>query len=157
LTQITVLIVTDSKKLQKHKTCMPCKYSIERNGKLVIERWFGVVSPDEILAQKDVLLRNEDVASDASVLSDCRDAEFVISQEALQLFAKAEEKASDESRIRRYGFLVRDDVYQQAQFFSDSVKPFGVTAIVFDSFDVACAWVGMEPATIRKMMDGLGS
>lgn len=134
---------------------MPCKYSIERDGKLVVERWFGVVSPDEILAQKDLLLGNEDIASGASVLSDCRDAEFVISQEALQLFAKAEEKASDESRIRRYGFLVSDDVYQQAQFFSDRVKPLGVTAIVFDSFDVACAWVGVEPAKVQKMMEGL--
>jgi hypothetical protein len=85
---------------------VPCNYSIERVGKLVVKRWFGIVSPDEILAQKDLLLRNEDITSGASVLSDCRDAEFVISQEALHLFATAEEKTSGDSRIKRYGSLV---------------------------------------------------
>ncbi|MDX1740979.1 MAG: hypothetical protein R3178_06780 [Rhodothermales bacterium] len=134
---------------------MPCKYTIERNGELVLERWHGVVSPDEILGQKDVLLREDGISEGATVLSDCRDAEFVISQEAVELFAKAEGNVAGETRIKRYGFLVRDDVYNQAQFFSEKVKQFGVTSIVFNSFEVASKWVGLSAEELDGLMSRL--
>jgi hypothetical protein len=134
---------------------MPCRYTIERGGDLILERWYGVVSPDEILGQKQVLLQDDGVAEGATVLSDCRDAEFVISQEAVDLFAKAEGDVIGETRIKRYGFLVNDDVYQQAQFFSQKVKQFGVTAIVFNSLEVAGTWVGLSLQVLVDLMNGL--
>ncbi|MDX1740439.1 MAG: hypothetical protein R3178_04060 [Rhodothermales bacterium] len=134
---------------------MPCKYSLENDGRLVLERWYGVVSPDEILAQKSALLRDEHVAPGAVVLSDCRAAELIISQEAVQIFAHAEENSASASPIKRYGFLVNDDVYPHAQQFSNTVKSFGVTVIVFNSLEVAATWVGMEPGALRTLMGKL--
>ena len=134
---------------------MPCKYSIESNGQLVLEHWSGLVSPDEILAQKSILRTEEAIVEGATVLSDCRDAEFVISMEAVNLFAKTEESSAGDTRIKRYGFLVREEVYQQAQFFSDKVKQFGVTSIVFNSFEVASSWVGLESDGLAAMMRDL--
>ena len=139
---------------------MPCTYSIENDGKIVLERWSGSVSPAEILAQKSLLAEEPRISAGAAVLSDCREAEFAVSADAVLDFAKAEESMARETRIKRYGFLVRNDVYQQAQFFSEKVKQFGVTAIVFNSLDIACTWVGMEVAEVEEIMrrlDGGGT
>jgi hypothetical protein len=131
---------------------LPCKYVICEGGNLVLERWTGAVSYEELLAHKTGQLRDRSINPGASVLSDCRAATFAVSDGQIGEVSAADGQPDRTTTVRRYALVVNSDVYDRAQFFSKRVSEHGVTAIVFSSFDIACTWLGVDPKSTLKLM-----
>jgi hypothetical protein len=131
---------------------MPCKYAIAAHGLLVVERWTGTVAHEELLAHKAQQFRDPSIKAGASVLSDCTDAVFSISLEAIGKLSEMENNPEFQPKIRRYAFLVNNDVYARAQQFADRVNKYGKSVIIFNSLDVACLWLGIDALKLRDLM-----
>ncbi len=134
---------------------MPCNYVIARDGAVVLELWTGTVSLTELTGHKTHLANEVDLRPGASVLSDCRRAEFEFSPEAIGDLANMENDPASDARIARYAFLVPDEVYAMARQFADKVEGFGKTVIVFNSLDVAATWLGMELSEVLALQERL--
>jgi len=132
---------------------MPCKYEIAMDGMLVVERWTGTVTHDELMTHKKNQVRDPSIKAGASVLSDCTRAVFSISLDAVNELADMETDAHNKTKIRRYAFLVNDDVYNRAQQFARRVENYGVIVIPFNSLDIACTWLGIDKLKVRDLMD----
>ena len=132
---------------------MPCKYVIAEGGNLVLERWTGTVSYEELLTHKASQLRDRSINPGASVLADCRAAMFAISGDQARELSAVEGKSDYTTTVRRYALVVNDDVYDRAQVFSKRVSQHGVTAIVFSSFDIASTWLGVNPQRAAKLIE----
>lgn len=106
------------------------------------------------MGHKTQLANNADVKAGASVLSDCRFANFEMLPDAVINLAQMENDPASDSRIARYAFLVPDDVYDMARQFAAEVEKYGKTVIIFNSLNVAATWLGMSVADVLELQDG---
>ena len=136
---------------------MPCKYVIAMDGNVVVELWTGTVTFDELMAHKKQLICDSAINAGASVLSDCTRAVFAISPDAISELSEMENDPHNRPRIRRYAFLVRNDVYDRAQQFAHRVDKYGKSVIIFNSLEVACTWLGIDLLKTRELMDSFGA
>ena len=127
---------------------MPVKYLILENGYLVLERWTGNVTHQELLTHKMLLAEEPGIEQGASVLSDCSNARFETEAERVQEIS-AVDSHPNQARIGRYAFLVSRDAYDRMQMFSAQMGKQGKTTIVFASLDIACKWLGIDTEEIR--------
>jgi hypothetical protein len=127
---------------------MACKSLVLSGGTVVLERWTGLVTHEELLAHNRNLVQDPSIARAASVIADCRAAQILIPTGRLHEIADIHEGPAGERKIARFAFLVAADVYDLAQQFVGDVARHGVTAIVFTSLDVACQWVGIDPKDV---------
>ena len=94
---------------------MPCKYVIAQEGKVVVERWTGTVSPQELMAHKKQQALDPSIKENASVLSDCTSAVFALSPDDIGRISAMDTGPDKDSKITRYAFLVNDDTFTTAQ------------------------------------------
>jgi hypothetical protein len=134
---------------------MPCEYVVAMDGKVVIERWTGIVDRHELIRHKEQQVSDPSIAPGASVLSDCTKAVFAIAPSEIGGIAAMDKDPGVNSKVNRYAFLVNNDVYDMARQFSDQVNNYGKSVIIFNSLDVAALWVGLDASTVRKLMDGI--
>jgi hypothetical protein len=134
---------------------MPCEYVVAMDGKVVIERWTGTVDRHELMRHKQQQVSDPSIRAGASVLSDCTRAVFTIAPSEIGEISAMDKDPSDTSKVRRYAFLVNNDVYDIARHFSDQVNNYGKSVIIFNSLDVAALWVGLDAPTVRRLMDSI--
>lgn len=131
---------------------MPCKYVITMDGKIVVERWEGTVTLDELIAHKQQQALNPSIKEGAAVLSDCTRATFQISPDAIGKLSAIDNDPNTKKKITRYAFLVNNDTYDRAQQFSNQVNRDGKSVIIFNSLDVACKWLGIDPMEVHEVI-----
>ena len=132
---------------------MPCKYVIKMDGKVVVERWEGTVTLDELMAHKQQQVFDPSIKEGASVLSDCTGATFQISPDAIGKLSAIDNDPDARKKIARYAFLVNRDTYDRAQQFSNQVNRDGKSVIIFNSLNVACTWLGIDPLEVREALE----
>jgi hypothetical protein len=125
------------------------------DGKVVVERWTGTVDRHELMRHKAQQASDPSIRAGASVLSDCTRAVFAIAPSEIGEISAMDKDPADNSKVRRYAFLVKDEVYDVARHFSDQVNKFGKSVIIFSSLDVAALWVGLDAPAVLKLMDGI--
>jgi hypothetical protein len=125
-------------------------------GKVVIERWTGTVSSQELMPHKQQQANDPSIYAGAAVLSDCTGAVFAIAPHEIGELAAMDKDSGSASRVRRYAFLVNNDTYRLARQFSDQVNQHGKSVIIFNSMDVAASWLGLDSPQLRGLMDGIG-
>ena len=133
---------------------MPCKYAIAQEGKVVIERWTGTVSRQELMAHKKQQALDPSIKENASVLSDCTSAVFALSPDDIGRISAMDTGPDKDPKITRYAFLVNDDTYESARQFSDQVNKGGKSVIIFTSLEVASLWLGLDASTVRERIAG---
>ena len=135
---------------------MPCKYVIAMDGAVVVERWTGAVTLDELMAHKQQQFLDPSIKEGASVLSDCTRAAFEISADAISELSAMENDPHNKPKIRRYAFLVGNDARDKAQQFADQVDDSKKSVIIFNSLYVASAWLGMDLPKVRELIECSG-
>lgn len=135
---------------------MPVDYVMAMDGEIVLELWTGTVTLEELMAHKRGQFSNPSIKSGASVLSDCRRAEFEISPDDVSKLSEMENDPRGKSTIARYAFLVDNDTYERAQMFAEQVNRQGKSVIIFNSLDVAAVWLGMDSMKVRDLLKGMG-
>ena len=132
---------------------MPCNYTIEQDGAIVIELWTGSVTADEIITHKERLARDRSVRADAAVLSDCTRARFAVTPEDISKMSAMDSGPKTDSNIARYAFLVSDSDYDNAQIFAEQVNRFGKSVIIFSTLDVAATWLGFDTPELSALLE----
>jgi len=135
---------------------MPCTYMVALDGKVVIERWTGTVTGQELMAHKLQQVGDPSIKLGASVLSDCTGAAFAIAPSEIRELSAMDQDPKSTLKVRRYAFLVNNDTYDKARSFSDQINKTGKSAIIFNSLDVAASWLGLEAPQVRALMDRIG-
>ena len=134
---------------------MPCSYRVVGNGSLVIERWSGAVTHEELIAHKRQLALEPSIRKGAAVLTDCRAAAFATPVNMLHEVAAVDGDPANHTRIGRYAFLVEEPAYERAQLFASQVSRYGVTVIVFTSLSVACQWLGVDAVDVQALITAM--
>jgi len=134
---------------------MPCKYALAMDGNVVIERWTGTITYDELMTHKTQQLGDPSIKANASVLSDCTRAVIEIPLGAIDQLSEIDNHADRSSKISRYAFLLNPDVYDRAQRFADRVSQSGKRVLIFNRLDAACKWLGLDPLKARELIDGM--
>lgn len=131
-------------------------YDVLADGNAVLEYWNGRVRRDDVVAHERVHLEDGRVKLGASVLVDAREARFGFSPEEVQDIVD-ELYAGYIGRLRlgKCALLVNEASYRLAQAYERQMKRYGVTVIVFNSLNVACAWLGLEEDRVSKHLDRL--
>ncbi|MDH3430896.1 MAG: hypothetical protein OEM60_10725 [Gammaproteobacteria bacterium] len=136
---------------------MPCKFVQAMDGDVILELWTGSVTLDEMMAHKQRLFADSSIKASASVLSDFTRATFSVSPEDVKKLAEMDNEPGGKSTIGRYAFLVDYGVYDEAQLFAEQVNRHGKSVIVFNSLDLAATWLGMDYATVRELLESIGT
>lgn len=136
---------------------MACKYVIAMNGQVVVERWTGTVTRDELVTHKKQQACDPSINTGASVLSDCTRAVFSLSPDEVSELAEMERNPDSNSKIHRYAFLVSKDAYDKARQFSYQVGDYPKRVIIFNSLDTASLWLGLDSLAVRELMDSIAS
>ena len=129
---------------------MPCEVVVLNGGKLVLERWTGLVTFEEVAAHNRDLLRDPSIAQGAAALIDCRTALIALPVERVGELAAAHGNTAGRFKIGRFAFVMSADSDAHAQAFTREVHKHGITAIVFTSLGVACQWLGVDPADVPQ-------
>lgn len=132
----------------------PVRYEVMEGGKLVLEIWNGDISRGDVESHSRKHLADVRVAPGAAVLADARSANFGLAPNDVQhvvdgLYAGRQGRM----KIGKCALLVNDRTYDLARAYESSAAKYGVTVIIFNSLDVACAWLGVDSEMVLKQMD----
>jgi hypothetical protein len=124
---------------------MPIKYIVVDNGNLVIERWKGKISHDELLEHERQQLKDRSIKRGAKVLVDAREAslpETTINgiRELADLYVKLQNRAT----TSKCALLVSNSIWPQAKAFELGGERYGLTIITFNDLSTACSWLGID-------------
>lgn len=122
---------------------MPNAYVVSDNGKVVLERWVGTVTHEELLAHERAQLHDPAIRPGAVMLVDATQARFETPLEAVHELSDLYQ-AGDVRRIVKCALLANNETYEQAQLFAAQVGKLGVSIIVFTLLDTACLWLGID-------------
>ncbi len=134
---------------------MPAKYSVYNDGKLVIERWSGRVSHEELIRHVMRRVHDQSIAPGATVLADGRSARFESPEEKAQSIADTHAVADDRMRKARVAMIVNKDVLVRANMLAVAASRYGLNIMVFEHFDVGCLWLDLKPSDVARMLDEL--
>jgi hypothetical protein len=129
---------------------MPCEVIVLNDGKLVLERWTGLVTFEDVAAHNQYLLQDPSIAQGAAALIDCRTALIALPVERVGELAIPHGDPAGQFKISRFAFVMAADSDAHAQAFTREVQKHGITAIVFTSLSVACQWLGVDPADVPQ-------
>jgi hypothetical protein len=135
---------------------MPCKYTVLREGRMIVEQWVGTLGYEALIEHKTQQRSDPDIQAPASVLSDCRMATVEISREAIDQLSAQEHDLQGEA-VQRYAFLVKPEVYERVQRFGEGVSPIGKSVRIFNHLDSACRWLELDPAEIKLLITSLSA
>jgi hypothetical protein len=138
--------------IAREGTGMPARYVVGPDGRLVFERWSGSVTLAELRAHKARLVADPSIRAGASILSDARGATFPFSPEAAAELAEPEPGLPAERKIARFALVVDGPMHASAREFASLVGQHGMNAIVFNSMEVASAWLGIDARTLQALV-----
>lgn len=122
---------------------MPNAYVVSDNGKVVLERWVGTVTHEELLAHERAQLLDPAIKPGAVMLVDATLARFETPLEAVHELTDLY-RAAGVRRVVKCAMLVNNETYEQAQLFAAQAGRLGVSIIVFSLIDTACLWLGID-------------
>lgn len=133
---------------------MPVKYLTANDGQLVVERWVGAISRAELVSHGQRQHEDGAIASGAKVFVDARLAEFPeatfdLAQELWDLNGTADRKG----RTSMCAAIFRGEDFDRAKEWETRARASGLNAIVFRSLEVACTWLGTDPAETEALLD----
>ena len=123
---------------------MPNRYATFDGGLTVFELWTGLVTHEELVAHAREQFRDVRIRPGAIVLADARSASFATDSAHVQEFTDIYGRAENTNRSSKCALVVSFDVWDRAQLFAEQAKKYGVAVIVFNSLDVACAWLAID-------------
>lgn len=134
---------------------MPVEYVVLNQGALVLELWTGTISHGELLAHERQHLRDSSIAYGASVLADAVGASFETMPEAVHELTDLYRRSAENLRVGKAAILVNESAYDRARLYEKQAIDLGVRMILFNTLDVACAWLGIDVEAARKELEQL--
>ncbi len=133
---------------------MPGRHLVVNDGKLVIEKWVGTISHAELLSHEKEHFLDTSIADGAKVLIDAREAEFpeTTSDRVVEMVALYPES---KSRMSACAALFRSDYFERAKLWETQMRQHGVRVVLFNSFNVACTYLGIDPAQTQGLIDSI--
>ena len=136
---------------------MPVTYAIVDDGRLVIERWVGTIAQAEFLSHERGKLQDTSIVSGAKVLADARTAEFSeTTTDLIEQVAGLYDHPDLRGRIATHAAVFGGKDFGMAKAWETELRRHGVNTIVFNNLEVACIWLGIDPAETQKQLDALG-
>jgi hypothetical protein len=132
---------------------MPNSYVVLDNGTLVVERWTGTVSHDEVIAHERAQIEDRSIKPGAAVLSYAVDASFETHQEDLHQITDLYGRS--DIAMEKCAVVVNDDAYDRAQLFAAQGTGHGVSTVVFNDVESACKWLGVDSVRVKSTLKGL--
>ncbi|MDP1948499.1 MAG: hypothetical protein Q8L77_13465 [Nitrospirota bacterium] len=136
---------------------MPVTYVVLNEGSLVLELWTGVVSHEEILTHERQHLSDASIARGASVLVDATGASFETSMEEVHEVTDLYRRSIEKLRVGKAALLVNESTYDRARVYEKQAIDHGLRVILFNSLDVASAWLGVDVTRAREAFEKLRS
>ena len=136
---------------------MPVKYVVLNQGSLVLELWTGVISHDEVLTHERQHLSDASIARGASVLVDATGASFETTTEAVHEVTDLYRRSIEKLRVGKAALLVNESTCDRARVYEKQSTDLGMRVILFNSLDVACAWLGVDVMRAGEAFEQLRS
>lgn len=133
---------------------MPLKYVVISDGKLVVERWVGVVGHAELVAHERKKLQDEAIAPGARVLTNAQAATLPeTTLDSVHELADVYAEAGNKTRISASAAIFGSADFEKGKAWEAEVRKHGVNAIVFNNLEVACLWLGIDLRETRELLD----
>ena len=136
---------------------MPVTYVVLNQGSLVLELWTGRVSHDEALTHVRQHLSDASIAPGASVLVDATGASFETTTEAVHEVTDLYRRSIEKLRVGKAALLVNKSTYDRARVYEKQSIDIGMRVILFNSLDVAAAWLGIDVTRAGEAFEQLRS
>jgi hypothetical protein len=136
---------------------MPVTYVVLNQGSLVLELWTGVVFHEEVLTHERRHLSDASISLGASVLIEATGASFKTTTESVHEVTDLYRRSIDKLRVGKVALLVNEATYDRARVYEKQSIDHGLRVILFNSLDVACAWVGVDVTRAREAFEKLQS
>ena len=136
---------------------MPVTYVVLNRGSLVLELWTGRVSHAEVLTHVRQHLSDASIAPGASVLVDATGASFETTTEAVHEVTDLYRRSIEKLRVGKAALLVNESTYDRARVYEKQSIDLGMRVILFNSLDVASAWVGVDVMRAGETFEQLRS
>ncbi|MBN1476805.1 hypothetical protein JXA47_08630 [Candidatus Sumerlaeota bacterium] len=136
---------------------MPVKHTVLQGGHLVAERYRGAISHEELISHVKEILLDSSIAPRANSISDCRFATFPeTTAENIHELSDLHGEPENRTSFNRLAIVISGEGFSTARMFEAQVKKYAVDILVFSGFDVACAWLGIDPGETLRALDELG-
>jgi len=133
---------------------MPLKYVVINDGKLVVERWVGMVGHDELVAHERQKLQDESIAVGARVLTDAQVATLPeTTLDRVRELADVYADVGNKTRISASAAIFGSADFEKGKAWEAEVRKHGVNAIVFNNLEVACIWLGIDLRSTQELLD----
>ena len=134
---------------------MPINYVVLNRGNLVLESWTGPISHQQLIAHEKQHLSDPSVNPGASVLADATQASFDTTPEMVHELSDLYQRTCNKLKVGKCALLVSSDTYERATLYAKESQGHGVSVIIFSSIEVACIWLGIDPALAREQLKKL--
>ena len=134
---------------------MPMSYVVCEDGKLVLERWTGNVSHQEVVEHVRRQLQDVSIAPGAAILANCTEASFDTPADRVFEISAPHGQTNNKTRISKYALLMNDETWERGQILSKQAEKYGITIIVFCSLDAACTWLGIEERKAAALIESI--
>jgi len=135
---------------------MPVKYIVVHEGHVVIERWAGSISHEELVFHERAQLQDPSIVPGAIVLADCRAVTFETTADKVIEMSDSHKQRDNKTYMTKCAVLVKDDdSFAKARIFAEQTTALGLNTIVFGSFDVACTWLGLNVEEIEGLIESI--
>ena len=134
---------------------MPNSYVVVDHGRLVLECWTGNVTHDELISHERTQLKDRSIKPGAAVLAYAVDATFETPSDMVHEVSDLYD--SSDNPLEKLAVVVNDDTYDRAQLFSAQSVGFGISIVVFNDVESACAWLDVDPVKVKKQLRDIGT
>lgn len=133
---------------------MPHSYKIFENGNLVIEKWRGVITGEELIGHNRDQMMDERINRGAVKLADTRGAKFPLKPADIYEIIKIYRRKENRTFIPKFAMLLETH-FALASLFEKLTRTVGMTVVMFSplSFDACCQWLGYPREEIQKYLD----
>ena len=132
---------------------MPIGYKVAHGGKLVVEVWTKQISRKEMLAHHEKSLGDPAILPSRVEFVDLtRAIAPYIGEAEIALFVDAFRSHSEKLVNTSIAIVATGEQFDQARIFEKLSTPHLITVVVFNGFDTACTWLGVDEAEIRGLV-----
>ena len=118
--------------------------------------WDGSVTAEEWFIAARNLISNPAWIQASRVLADVRSAVDTSTIRDAEIARAVEILSADPSALRSKRLaLIARDAFGKARQFAQLISRFGISAVVFNSLDTACLFLGMEAAEAYQVLEGI--
>lgn len=136
---------------------MPNAYVVLQQGRMVIEKWVGTISHEELISHEADQLNDASIKSGAVCLTDARDAAFLSPPERIHEMFEPQINSEYSAKLSKVALLVSDNSYEKAKVYEKTAEKYNINVIIFSNFDVACRWIGIDPPHAKEQIKDLCS